>query len=380
MPFAQELAHRFSAGRKAVRPLWPMVLIVSAFAAGSPAQSEDGFLNWIVKSVTSDEEGALIEASLGTPQAGDTLMQGQRISTGPDQQMVLTNGRDLVTLNPGTSVEIGDNDSTTDEANLELKSGTVHVKAGKRTPGHTFSVETAYLVATVKGTQFDVSTSAEISAVSVTEGVVGVQATATRQGVDVTPGKTAIVDRLTTSLPELINSPAGGAAAVIGDENTETASAEDGTDISGTGDIGSADSADGSGDGSSGSGSGSSSSGSSGSSTSGSTGSVGGAVGAAGEAAGGAVSGATGAVGGAVSDASGAVGGAVSDATGAIGGAVGGAVGSAVSGVGGAVGGAVSGVGGAVGGAVSGVGGAVGGAVGGLGGALGGALGGGRSK
>jgi hypothetical protein len=66
-----------------------------------------------------------------------------------------------VTLNPGTSVEIGDNDSATDEANLELKSGTVHVKAGKRTPGHTFSVETPYLVATVKGTQFDVSTSGE---------------------------------------------------------------------------------------------------------------------------------------------------------------------------------------------------------------------------
>jgi hypothetical protein len=197
MPFAQELAHRFSVGRKAVRPLWPVVLIVSAFAAGSPAQSEDGFLNWIVKSVTADEEGALIEASLSTPQEGDTLTRGQRISTGPGQQMVLTNGRDLVTLKPGTSVEIGDNDSTTDEPNLELTSGTVHVKAGKRTPGHTFSVETAYLVATVKGTQFDVSTSGEISAVSVTEGVVGVQATATRQGVDVLPGKTAVVDRLT---------------------------------------------------------------------------------------------------------------------------------------------------------------------------------------
>src|SRR5688572_15485124 len=173
MPIAQELAQRFSAGRKAVQPLWPVILVVGAFAAGSPAQSEDGFLNWIVKSVTTDEEGAVIEASLSTPQAGATLMQGQRISTVPDQQMVLTNGRDLITLNPGTSVEIGDNDSTTDKANLELTSGTVHVKAGKRTPGHTFSVETAYLVATVKGTQFDVSTSAETSAVSVTEGVVG---------------------------------------------------------------------------------------------------------------------------------------------------------------------------------------------------------------
>lgn len=372
MAFAQGLAQCFGAGRKAARPLWPVVLVVGAFATGSPAQSEDGFLNWIVKSVTTDEEGALIEASLSTPQAGDTLMQGQRISTGQGQQMVLTNGRDLVTLNPGTSVEIGDNDSTTDEANLELKSGTVHVKAGKRTPGHTFSVETPYLVATVKGTQFDVSTSGEISAVSVTEGVVGVEATATRQGVDVTPGKTAIVDRLTRTVPALIDSPVGGAAAVIGDESTETASAEDGTGVSGTGDIGSADSADGSGD-SSGSGSGtggtdSGSSSSSGGSTGGSTSSSGGAVGGLGDAAGGAVSGATGAVGGAVSDTSDAVGGAVSDATDAVGGAIGGSVGGAVSDVGDAVGGAVSGIGGAVGGAVGGLGGALGGGLGGLGG------------
>lgn len=241
MALVQELAQRFSTGRKAARPLWPVLLIVGAFAAGSPAQSEDGFLNWIVKSVTADEEGALIEASLGTPQAGDTLTQGQRISTGPDQQMVLTNGRDLVTLNPGTSVEIGDNDSTTDEANLELKSGTVHVKAGKRTPGHTFSVETAYLVATVKGTQFDVSTSSETSAVSVAEGVVGVQATTTHQEIDVTPGRTAIVDRLTTDAPRLIDSPVGGAATVVGDDTTETASNTDSAGVSGGGDIGSSD-------------------------------------------------------------------------------------------------------------------------------------------
>ncbi|HWA48708.1 MAG TPA: FecR family protein, partial [Dongiaceae bacterium] len=257
MAFEHHRTQHFHAGRK-VAALWPVVLVAGAFAAGSPAQSEDGFLNWIVRSVTTDEEGALIEASLSTPQAGATLVQGQRISTGPGQQMVLTNGRDLVTLNPGTSVEIGDNDSTTPRANLELESGTVHVKAGKRTPGHTFSVETAYLVATVKGTQFDVSTSDDTSAVSVTEGIVGVQATATRQGVDVTPGKTAIVDRLTQDLPNLIDSPAGGAASVVDDDSTETASAEDGTDMSGTGDIGSADSAGGSSDGSSGSDSGSS--------------------------------------------------------------------------------------------------------------------------
>lgn len=358
MAMTMDFTQHMRAARNGARPLWPVILILGAFTAGAPAQSEDGFLNWIVKSVTADEEGAVIEAALGTPQAGDTLLQGQRISTGPGEQMVLTNGRDLVTLNPGTSVEIGDNDSTTDKANLELKSGTVHVKAGKRTPGHTFSVEAAYLVATVKGTQFDVSTSSEVSAVSVTEGVVGVQAITTHQEIDVTPGKTAIVGRLTTDVPQLVDTPVGGAAGIVGDDTSETASNIDEATGLPTGDLGIG-----------GLGSG------------GTAESAGGASSDAGGAVGGAVSGASDAVGGAVSGAGDAVGGAVSGATGAVGGAVGGTVGGAVSDVGAAAGGAVSDVGDTVGGAVGDVGGAVGGAVGGLGGGLGGALGGlGRGK
>jgi len=300
--------------RKAAATIWSAMIVLGVFAAGSPAQSEDGFLNWIVKSMSTDEEGAVIQAAMSTPQAGTALMQGQRISTGPNQQMVLTNGRDLVTLKAGSSVEIGDNDSTTDDANLELLSGTVHVEAGKRTPGHTFSVEAPYLVATVKGTQFDVSTSSEASAVSVTEGVVGVIATLTRKGVDVTPGKTAIVSRLNVDMPQLMDSPVGGAPGAVDSETTEAADNSTG-DSAGGGDSGSTGSSS-----------------SDGSSSSGSGGSLGGAVG----------------------DATGAVGGAVADATGAVGDAVGGTVGDAVSGVGGAVGGAVSGLGGALGGLGSG--------------------------
>ena len=84
MAIAQALAQRIGAGRRIVRPLWPIILVLGAFTAGSPAQSEDGFLHWIVQSVSMDEEGAIIEVSLGTPQAGQTLMEGQRVSTGPE--------------------------------------------------------------------------------------------------------------------------------------------------------------------------------------------------------------------------------------------------------------------------------------------------------
>jgi hypothetical protein len=378
MPFLQIPAHRAAANGHFPGWFGPVLLAVGLVAAGipHPAAHADGILTWIVKSISSNEDGDLIRAStLQVPQVGAVLTTGQRISTTAGQHMVLVNGRDIVDVSANTTVTIGDNDSATEEANVDLVSGSIHVEVGKRAPGQTFSIGAPYLVATVKGTKFDVSTTTEASAVSVSEGVVAVSANASGESIDVTVGNTAIVGRRTTGAPALAPTPAGSAPSAIGlDNDATTASADTGNGASAHGGPDSGDSGA-----AAGSSSGTSSSSGSGSSASGSG--IGGAVGGATGAVGGAVSGAAGAVGGAVGGATGAVGGAVSGATGAVGDAIGGPVGGAVSGVGGAVGGAVSGVGGAVGGAVSGVGGAVGGALGGVGGALGGGLGGlGRHK
>jgi FecR protein len=328
-------ANRSAAYRFWRRWLAPAVLAAAVSAAGG-AHAEDSVLTWIVKSISSNEEGDIIQASaMQVPQIGTALVTGQRISTGAGQNMVLVNGRDLVEIRPNSTVTIGDDDASTAGANVDLINGTIHVEVGKRAPGKTFSIEASYLVATVKGTQFDVSSSSAQSAVSVTEGTVAVAASASGTSVDVTVGNTAIVRR-NADKPMLAPTHAGSTPNSIEvDKNIESASTDN----------------------SSGSDSGGSNSG--GSNTGGSSSGSGGI--------GGAVGDATGAVGGTVGGATDAVGGAVSGATGAVGGAVGGPVGDAVSGVGDAVGGAVSGVGGAVGGAV-----------GGLGGALGGLLGGGR--
>lgn len=317
------------------RWLGPAVLAAAVSAAGG-AHAEDSVLTWIVKAISYDEDGEIIHASaMRVPQEGTPLVAGQQISTGAGQRMVLVNGRDLVEVKANSTVTIGDDDASTATANVGLVSGAIHVEVGKRAPGKSFSIDAPYLVATVKGTQFDVISSSVQSSVSVTEGVVAVSADTSGQTVTVTVGNTAIVrrgaDKPTLSSTKASATPSG----VSVDEALESASSDD----------------------SSNSGGGSSPGGSS----SGSGGGVGGAVGDAGRA----VGGATGAVGDAVGGATGAVGEAVGDTTGALGGAIGGPVGGAVSGVGGAVGGAVSGVGGAVGGAVGGLGGAVGGLLGG---------------
>jgi hypothetical protein len=258
------------------------------------------------------------------PQEGTPLVAGQQISTGAGQRMVLVNGRDLVEIKPNSTITIGDDDAATAAANVGLVNGTIHVEVGKRAPGKIFSVDAPYLVATVKGTQFDVSSSSAQSSVAVTEGVVAVSADASGESIDVTVGNTAIVrrgaDKPTLSSAKASGTPTGIEAAT----NIESASADNGSSSAGESNSG-----------------GGANSG--GSSSGGSKSGLGGAVGDA-----------AGAVGGAVGGATGAVGGAVSGATGALGGAVGGPLGGAVSGVGGAVGGAVGGVGGAVGGLLGG--------------------------
>ena len=339
MPISPSTARRAASHGFLPRWLSPALLVVAVTVAGAPnvgAHAEDGILTWIVKSLSSDEDGEIIPISaMQVPQVGSALATGQRISTGTGQHMVLENGRDLVEIGPNTTISIGDNNAATAEANVDVVTGAIHVEVGKRAPGQTFSIGAPYLVATVKGTKFEVSTSNEASAVSVKEGVVAVSALASGESVDVTPGNTAIVGHRNPGTPTLAPTPAGGASSVTGfDDNLDSASANTGTGDSG--------------------GNGNSSGGSSGGASSGSGSS--GSGGAVGDAAG-AVGGAAGAVGGAVGGATGAVGDAVSGATGAVGGAIGGPVGGAVSGVGGAVGGAVGGVGGALGGALGGLGG-----------------------
>jgi hypothetical protein len=281
--------------------------MAAAVCAAGGAHADDGILTWIVKSISANEDGDIIPAStMQVPRVGTALVTGQRISTATGEHMVLVNGRDLLVLQPNTTVTIGDDDPSTADANIDIVGGTIRVEVGVRSAGKTFSVGAPYLLATVKGTQFDVSSSFEASAVSVTEGVVAVSAAATGASVEVTAGNTAIVGRRNSDHPMLAPTPAGGAPSTIGlDSDMESASVDNGASSGGVNN--------------SGSGSG------------------------AGDTAGGAANG----VGGAANTAGDAVG----DAAG---GAVDGAVGSEVFGVGGAVGGALGGVGRAAGGLLGG--------------------------
>jgi hypothetical protein len=163
-----------------------------------PAVSHADIWEWFTQVLTdTDVEDAA--RSGGAVPAGATV-------TGPDETRVLHLGGDVLQLYPSTVVTFQDGPNST----VRLIFGTVRVKAAKRKNGKTLSVETLTLVATVKGTDFEVSTVGDASAVSVYEGRVAVKAIGVIGGMDVTPGKTATVSARDKG-GKLGDTPRGGA-------------------------------------------------------------------------------------------------------------------------------------------------------------------------
>jgi len=187
----------------------------TAAAVAGKDTATDRFWHSIVSTLTSDE-GDREQIASSTASTGATVLQpNQSVTTGSTGRMVLTLGHDILELAPRTTIAVGDARPEATTTIIRLLDGTVHVKAAKRTDGQTFSVETQYLVATVKGTKFDVMTSERGAAVSVTEGLVSVRPAGSSDGVDVAPGNTAVVLAADGAAPVVGPTPVGGAPAAI---------------------------------------------------------------------------------------------------------------------------------------------------------------------
>jgi hypothetical protein len=177
--------------------------LAALFVVALPAQGRADVWDWLTDFVRThpDAEPAALSAVEVPPDA---------IVTKGGEKRVLRLGRDILELYPSTAVAI---EETGPNTSVRLITGTVRVKAAKRKKTEAFTVRTLLLVATVKGTEFEVSAGGNGSAVSVYEGRVAVKAAGRVGGIDVTPGKTATVTKANDA-PALGATPTGGAAAV----------------------------------------------------------------------------------------------------------------------------------------------------------------------
>ncbi len=164
--------------------------------------------NSVVSAITSDDVEREPAASSASLSSYAVLQRNETIATGGIGRIMVTQGDDILEIGPATTIAAGESSPGSKDTIIKLLDGIVHVKAAKRLDGETLSIETQYLVATVKGTQFDVVTSASGTAVSVTEGLVSVRAPGASESIDVTPGNTALVSAATGAAPIIGPTPA----------------------------------------------------------------------------------------------------------------------------------------------------------------------------
>jgi hypothetical protein len=182
---------------------------------------------------------------------GARIEPGSVVRTDGSGRIELTNGIDRIRLSPSSEIELPVGLSGDPVTRVIHWIGTAFFQVGKR-PGPQFEVDTPYIVAIVKGTKFTTTVSDAGAAIKVSEGIVGVSATAGGSSIDVTAGGSASVsaadsDTVTPGGPSGDATPAAGAR---GKESTlarsSDPSAADGDDEAGGALSGSADDGDGS--------------------------------------------------------------------------------------------------------------------------------------
>jgi hypothetical protein len=161
------------------------------FCSAMQAEAEDGS-PWRV----SKSSGEVWMTTSGVQKASltdDTLLKpGDSIRTGRSGRVLLTRGEETILVSPNSVVALPEKSQDGLSTTIIEQAGSILIKAEKRNVKH-FQVETPYLAAVVKGTQFRVDVGQKGSRVEVIEGKVVVSDFKTGQFALVLPGQRAQV-------------------------------------------------------------------------------------------------------------------------------------------------------------------------------------------
>jgi hypothetical protein len=167
--------------------LLAMILILHP---GSATRAEDSV--WTV----SKSSGDVWLTSSGTQPVSltdsATLKPGDNIRTGQNGRVLLARGEETILISPNSVIGIPKEEKEGLSTTILQQAGSILLEVEKRNENH-FAVETPYLAAVVKGTQFRVSVSKYGSTVDVLRGKVEVADFKSGQHAFVLPGQTAKV-------------------------------------------------------------------------------------------------------------------------------------------------------------------------------------------
>jgi hypothetical protein len=174
--------------------LTSLALAVALFA-GAPVRAEDAAALWQVSKASGEvwvaTEGVQ-PASLGTAAA---LKPGDSIRTGRNGRVLLVRGQETILVAPNSAITIPAAQKDAGSTTILQQAGSIRLEVEKR-PERNFEVETPYLVAAVKGTQFTVTVGQGTAKVDVNHGSVEVADYKSGQIALVMPGQSAKVTTL----------------------------------------------------------------------------------------------------------------------------------------------------------------------------------------
>jgi hypothetical protein len=171
-----------------IRCLARAVAVVVAVSAATAAFAEDKL--WSV----SKSSGEVWVTTLGAQQASLTkdagLKPGDAIRTGRNGRVLLVRGEESILISPNSAIAVPLESKDGLATTIMQQAGSILLEVEKRNVKH-FEVETPYLAAVVKGTQFRVSVSATGTSVNVMRGQVEVADFKSGQIAQIMPGQFA---------------------------------------------------------------------------------------------------------------------------------------------------------------------------------------------
>jgi hypothetical protein len=150
-------------------PLLLAALVV--FCAGQAAVAQDNA--WRVSKVSGDVSVTTPGGQQGGLADGATVKPGDNIRTGQNGRVLLTRGQETILISPNSAIGIPMQKSEGMSTTIIQQAGSILLEVEKRNVKH-FAVETPYLAAVVKGTQFRVTVDGTGSRVDVLKGQVEV--------------------------------------------------------------------------------------------------------------------------------------------------------------------------------------------------------------
>jgi hypothetical protein len=165
------------------------LLAALVFATASNAFAAEGGV-WSVSRASGDVWVATDGAQQVSLNQEGTLKPGDTIRTGSNGRVLLVRGEETILISPNSVVGLPTEKKEGLSTTIVQQAGSILLEVEKRNVKH-FEVETPYLAAVVKGTQFSVTVNAGSTKVGVLRGQVEVSDFKTGQIAQVMPGQAA---------------------------------------------------------------------------------------------------------------------------------------------------------------------------------------------